>query len=236
MTEDILDRLEKRYAAGCELLSKQEDRELLSVAAFLAIAGIEFEASNLKRCQSQPPDVIFQPAVSSQRQTKNCSFEVTELLGGDTKRNHEMWESHKIVEYTNAQGLTFKNYVSNRNVILKPKTAITFAALLDLIQKSITAKNIKYRKRKIKTEDIDLLINIQLKNIFMKPDEKIYSPDSPLIKEWRSISFLMAPYCGVLYLSEYAPPVLRDLHGRGLIYVNNRPEIWDEMIEKISLQ
>ena len=48
MTENILNRLKRHYASGCKLLSNQKDRELLSVAAFLEIAGVGFEAVQLE--------------------------------------------------------------------------------------------------------------------------------------------------------------------------------------------
>jgi hypothetical protein len=235
MTHDLLNRLKRRYAPGCKLLSNQKDREFLSVAAFLEIAGVGFKAVQFEPCQTEPPDVIFRPIVSSKHQQEDCAFEVTELLDKDTKRNHEIYESFKTVECAITQDHTYENYVTQSNIVLEPKRAIAFAELFEFIQERITAKYIHYQKNKIKTEDIDLLVNIQLKNLFMKPDEKIYSPDTPLIKEWRSISFLMESCCGVIYLSKHAPQVLRDIHRRGLIYVNNRPEIWDEMIQKLGL-
>ena len=239
VTQDLLDRLKRHYASGCKLfsnkLSNQKDRELLSVAAFLEIAGVGFKAVQLEPCRHDPPDVIFRPEVLSERQQEDCAFEVTELLDKDTKRNHEIYESFKTVESTLAQGRSYEDYVLQRNIVLEPKRAIAFAELFEFIQERITAKYIRYQKNKIKTEDIDLLVNIQLNNRFMKPDEKICCPDDPLIKEWRSISFLMVPYCGVIYASANTPRILRDIHRRGVIYVSDRPEIWDEMIQKIGL-
>lgn len=47
MTEKILNCLKSHYAVCCKLLSNHKDRELLSVAAFLEIAGDGFEAVQL---------------------------------------------------------------------------------------------------------------------------------------------------------------------------------------------
>ena len=235
MAEDILNRLEKRYAAGTSLLSNQKDLELLSVAAFLEIAGIEFEASHLKSFHHDPPDVIFQYAVSSQQEVEGCAFEVTELLDPDTKRNHTMWESHRTVKSAISGDSSFKEYVSQRNIILGQKTAITFESLFELIKQRIHKKYGQYEKRKICMKDIDLIIIVQLTNACLQPNQNIFCPDDTVIKAWRSISFLMEPYCGVIYSSKYAPKVLSDVHKRGIIFVNNRPDIWDEMIQKLGL-
>jgi len=191
MTEDILNRLEKRYSAGTKLLSTQKDLELLSVAAFLELAGIEFEASQLKSFHPDPPDVIFQPAVSLQQQQESCEFEVTELLDPDTKRNHTMWASHKAVESAITYGSSFKDYVSQRNISLRQKTAITFESLLELIKQRTDRKYNQYEKRQIYMRDIDLIIIIQLKSVYLQPNQNIFCQDEPVIKAWRSISFLM---------------------------------------------
>jgi hypothetical protein len=235
MADDIMNRLERRYAAGTKLFSNQKHLELLCVAVFLELAGIEFESSQLKPSQAEPPDIIFQPMVSFQRQQESCKFEVTECLDSDTKRNHEMWESHRIVQSAIVDHISFEDYVSQRNIIPKPKTAIAFESLLELIKLRVDEKYKWYKKRRLNVQDIDLIIIAQLRNLFLQPNQNICCPDERIIKAWRSFSFLMEPYCGVIYLSDRAPKVLRDIHRRGLICVDNRPDIWDEMIQKLGL-
>lgn len=235
MADDMLNCLEKRYSGGNRLLSNssRKIRELLCVAVFLELAGVKFAASQLIPGKSDPPDVIFNHCLSHESYKESCNFEVTELLDRHTKRHDGMRSRLENVREAIANDLSFQDYTRIYGPVLPQKKATSFEAVLERIKQRSIKKLDRYRKRGINIEEIDLLVLVQSGSIFLKPNQNIFYPDEPLIQEWRSVSFLMNPYCGVIYLSKHAPSVLKDVHAQGLVYVNDRPDIWDEMITRI---
>lgn len=236
MTENILHSLKRRYESGVKLLSNQEHLDLLSVATFLELSGVEFEASQLILVpeREQPPDVIFHFSALARQQHEICMFEVTEYLPIDTRRDREMRIACHAVTDAVENNSTFDEYVHERNISLGSRTHKDFHYLLNLIKERALKKYTKYY---MDFEKIDILILIQDNKISLQPDQSIFCPSDIVIQAWRSVSFVMPPaYCGVIYINTNAPEVLKAIHGQGLIFRKDRPDIFDEMIKKLGLK
>ena len=213
-----------------------KSRECLSAAAFLELSGIEFNSDQIKFSQSDPPDLIFEYFDSSKQQNEKCYFEVTNCLDDDIRWGSLKNAKRNIQDHITS-GKTYAEYTDEHGPILKKRMPVNFNEVFSLIKKPIYEKFKRYTERKdriIQLSDIDLLVVVQLSNIFLRADQTIICPDDPIIQSWRSISFMIEPYCGVIYAAPNSPSILKEIHKRNMIY-NAKPELWDDMIKKIGL-
>jgi len=234
--DEILKNLKKRYSQGISLFSNSQKkmRERIAVALFLNLCGVDFTAIQLVPVKTDPPDVIFKFSASQGQFQEDCNFEVMELLGEDTRRHFEIKSSHNNVTKALGENLSSEEYFLKHGPVLKPKKALNYETLLDLINQHVAKKVQTYGNRNVNLQEIDILMVVQLKGLFLKPHQNIFCPQALNIQQWRSLSFLMPPCCGVISTSKHSPKVLKEIQRRGLIYSQEKPEIWDEMAEKLG--
>ncbi|MFA5180222.1 MAG: DUF1780 domain-containing protein [Syntrophales bacterium] len=239
MNDNYLIKLRKRYADG-EMLLRQtsgERREMLSVAAFLELSGIDFNPEQLCSSESQPPDVVFKYATYRAPRPESCNFEVTEVLPEHIRRHDGMSDAIEAIDGCIAENRSSSEYVSQNGPILKSKTPMTLDCFQASLRKAVHKKNEHYRKRMNKPVNIgelDLLIVVQLSDRFLMAEQVDMGLDDTMIHPWRSVSFIMEPFCGVIYTGTNCPSLLKNVHKRNLIF-NNKPEIWDDMITKLCM-
>jgi hypothetical protein len=241
LADDILKRLLKRYSEGEVLLSgdqeRMKSRECLSVAAFLELSGIEFNSDQIKFSRVDPPDVIFEYFDSSRQKIEKCCFEVTNRLDDDIRWGSLKNAKRNIQDHITS-GKTYAEYTDEHGPILKKRMPVDFNEVFSLIKMPIYEKFKRYTERKdriIQISDIDLLVVVQLRNLFLRADQTINCPDDPIIQSWRSVSFIMEFCCGVIYAAPNSPFILKEIHKRNMIY-NSKPELWDDMIKKLGLK
>ena|SRR2546425_5279424 len=182
---------------------------------------------------SEPPDVIFQ--ASQERQC--CNFEVVERPDPGTQRHGPYRDEEKEIRKHIMEGKSFEDYIVAHPLTLRPKRAISLEDFLHWIETTAIEKYKKYAKRNIlgRINNIDLLIFVQSREFFLDCKQEVIFCKNRVFQEFRSVSFFMSPcWCGVIYLREYAPRVLHYIHQKELIYVDNRPTIFEEWNEALS--
>jgi hypothetical protein len=109
MTDKCLLKMAQETSESTRLFSHggKKAQELLSVAIFLDLSGVNFDASQLRSDSGEPPDVTFQ---ASQEQ-QCCNFEVIERLDPDTKRHGPYRDDEEKIRKAIMEGKSYADYI-----------------------------------------------------------------------------------------------------------------------------
>ena len=182
-------------------------RERNVVKTFLRICGIEFTNDEVKSCGEDPPDVLFREA----------RFEVVDLLDKDRERRRQFKE--RAVKSKAATSLA--EVCHDLHEEPDERFPLEFPELLGRIEQLIDKKHKKLKSRKDRVVDfgtLDLLIYVSLENHHVVPPLRLDCPSQFLTKVrgqgWRSVSFFMNVWAGVILSKVDAPNFIKNLKGR----------------------
>lgn len=201
MSDDTqyLDEMHRHYENARRDLSDHRLMERTIIAGLLRVLEIQYEDREIQKKGPEPIDVWFRCA----------RFQVTEILDEGRRRDAELYKQQQKLENAKSLIECFEPVCPGHDS-LNP-TACSLDDYFQLIHRRSQEKLKKYGQV---NRDIDFLVYINRRSIYLYPTEPWPAP-TPLMQDgWRSVVFVDNRYARVLYANDDAPAFLQDAVGR----------------------